>query len=85
MTEVIAGQKRERPAIDLLASLLRGLMDTQAEPGLKSKYVKRFTFEYRRPGYDVEAGFEESSIWFVPIRQYDSLLSASFNFLICEF
>ena len=29
-------------------------MDTQAEPGLKSN-VKRFTFEYRRSGYYVEA------------------------------
>jgi hypothetical protein len=38
------------PAIHLLASLLRSLLDTHAEPGLKSEYVKRFTFEYRRSG-----------------------------------
>jgi len=34
---------------------LRRLMHTHAEPALKSKYVKRFTFEYRRSGYYVEA------------------------------
>jgi len=31
-------------------SLLPSLLDTHAEPGLKSEYVKRFTFEYRRSG-----------------------------------
>jgi len=30
-------------------------MNTHAEPGLKSKDVKRFTFEYRRSGYYIEA------------------------------
>jgi hypothetical protein len=38
------------PAIHPPASLLRGLMDAHAGPGLKSKYVKRFTFEYHRSG-----------------------------------
>jgi hypothetical protein len=50
------------PAIHLLASLLRSLLDTHAEPGLKSKYVKRFTFEYRRPGYYVEAGLRKAQL-----------------------
>jgi hypothetical protein len=37
-------------------------MDTYAEPGLKSEYVKRFTFEYRRSGYDVEAGLRKAQL-----------------------
>jgi hypothetical protein len=36
-------------------------MDTQAEPGLKSN-VKRFTFEYRHSGYDVEAGLRKAQL-----------------------
>jgi len=58
VTAVIAGQERDapgNPSSHLLASLLRSLMNTHAEPALKSKYVKRFTFEYRRSGYYVEA------------------------------
>jgi hypothetical protein len=58
----LPGKSAKRPAIHLLASLLRGLMDTQAEPGLKSKYVKQFTFEYRRPGYDVGAVLRKSQL-----------------------
>jgi hypothetical protein len=37
-------------------------MDRHAEPALKSKYVKRFTFEYRRSGYDVEAGLRKAQL-----------------------
>jgi hypothetical protein len=37
-------------------------MDAQAEPGLKSKYVKQFTFEYRRPGYDVGAVLRKAQL-----------------------
>jgi hypothetical protein len=56
VTALIAGQSAKRvfalddPAIHPLASLLRSLMDAHAGPGLKSKYVKRFTFEYQRSG-----------------------------------
>jgi hypothetical protein len=50
------------PAIHLLASLLRSLMDRHAGPALKAKYVKRFTFEYRRSGYDVRAGLRKAQL-----------------------